>query len=85
MPYKCDEGENRRPFPLACAALPLPCWVGASRPEGTRPYIQQMPRTWRMTQVGKRKIELSNLEKVLCPEDGVLKVACRGTERQATH
>jgi hypothetical protein len=43
------------------------------RPEGTRPYIQQMPRTWQMTQVGKRKIELSNLEKVLCPEDGILK------------
>ena len=40
------------------------------RPEGTRPYIQQMPRTWQMTQVGKRKIELSNLENVLCPEDG---------------
>ena len=55
------------------------------RPEGTRPYIQQMPRTWQMTQVGKRKIELSNLEKVLCPEDGILKVPCRGTERQATH
>ena len=55
------------------------------RPEGTRPYIQQMPRTWQMTQVGKRKIKLSNLEKVLCPEDGVLKVACQGTERQATH
>ena len=36
-------------------------------------------------QVGKRKIKLSNLEKVLCPEDGVLKVACQGTERQATH
>jgi len=36
-------------------------------------------------QVGKRKIKLSNLEKVLCPEDGVLKVPCRGTERQATH
>jgi hypothetical protein len=44
-----------------------------------------MPRTWQMTQVGKRKIKLSNLEKVLCPEDGVLKIPCRGTERQATH
>ena len=37
------------------------------RPEGTRPYIQQMPRTWQMTQVGKRKIELSNLEKGAVP------------------
>ena len=55
------------------------------RPEGTRPYIQQIPRTWQMTQVGKRKIKLSNLEKVLCPEDGVLKIPCRGTERHATH
>ena len=32
-----------------------------------------MARTSQMTQVGKRKIELSNLEKVLWPEDGVLK------------
>ena len=32
-----------------------------------------MPRTSRITQVGKRRIELSNLEKVLWPEDGVLK------------
>jgi bifunctional non-homologous end joining protein LigD len=32
-----------------------------------------MARTLQMTQVGKRKIELSNLEKVLWPEDGVLK------------
>jgi hypothetical protein len=32
-----------------------------------------------MTQVGKRKIKLSNLKKVLCPEDGILKVPCRGT------
>ena len=55
------------------------------QPEGTRRYIQQMPRTWQMTQVGKRNIELSNLEKVLCPEDGLLKVPCRGTERHATH
>jgi len=46
---------------------------------------QRMPRTWQMTQVGKRKIKLSNLEKVLCPEDGVLKIPCRGTERHATH
>ena len=50
------------------------------RPEGTRPYIQQMPRTWQMIQVGKRKIKLSNLEKVQCLEDGVLKAPCRGTE-----
>ncbi|MDP6019140.1 MAG: ATP-dependent DNA ligase, partial [Candidatus Latescibacteria bacterium] len=32
-----------------------------------------MARTSQMAQVGKRKIELSNLEKVLWPEDGVLK------------
>lgn len=32
-----------------------------------------MARTSQMTQVGKRKIELSNLDKVLWPEDGVLK------------
>ena len=32
-----------------------------------------MPRTSRITQVGKRRIELSNLEKLLWPEDGVLK------------
>jgi hypothetical protein len=44
-----------------------------------------MPRTWQMTQVGKRKIELSNLEKVLCPEDGNTQGPVPGTERQATH
>ena len=32
-----------------------------------------MPRTSQMAQVGKRKIELTNLEKVLWPEDGILK------------
>ena len=32
-----------------------------------------MPRTSQIAQVGKRKIELSNLSKVLYPEDGILK------------
>ncbi len=32
-----------------------------------------MARASQMTRVGKRKIELTNLEKVLWPEDGVLK------------
>ncbi len=32
-----------------------------------------MPRTFQITQVGKRKIELSNLEKVLYPDDAILK------------
>ena len=32
-----------------------------------------MARTSQMVQVGKRKIDLSNLKKVLFPDDGVLK------------
>src|SRR5208337_5666639 len=32
-----------------------------------------MPRTFQIAQVGKRKIELSNLEKVLYPDDAILK------------
>ncbi len=32
-----------------------------------------MPRTFQIAQVGKRKIELSNLEKVLYPDDHILK------------
>jgi bifunctional non-homologous end joining protein LigD len=32
-----------------------------------------MPRRSQMTQVGKRKLELSNLDKVLFPDDGIIK------------
>ena len=53
--------------------------------DGTRPYIQQMPRTWQMTQVGKRKIELSNLEKGAVPRGRGTQGPVPGTERQATH
>ena len=55
------------------------------QPEGTRRYIQQMPRTWQMTQVGKRKIELSNLEKGAVPRGRGTQGPVPGTERQATH
>ena len=75
---KCDEEENPATFSTCMRGVTASVPGRCLRPEGTRPYIQQIPRTWQMTQVGKRKIELSNLEKVLCPEDGVLKVPCRG-------
>src|SRR5687768_7759513 len=32
-----------------------------------------MARTSQLTQIGKRKIELSNLNKVLFPDDGIIK------------
>ena len=36
-------------------------------------YTANMARTSHAVQVGKRKLELSNLNKVLWPEDGVTK------------
>jgi len=39
-----------------------------------------MARTSQMTQVGKHKMEISNLDKVLWPHDGIVKVECVSLE-----
>ena len=48
------------------------------RPEGTRPYIQQMPRTWQMTQVGKRKISCRISKRCCAPRTVYSRSRARG-------
>jgi hypothetical protein len=50
------------------------------RPEGTRPYIQQMPRTWQMIQVGIAKDQAVESRKGAAPRGRCTQGPVPGTE-----
>ena len=55
------------------------------RPEGPRPYNQQMPRIWKMPRWASERSSCRISKRCCAPRTVILKVPCRGTERQATH